>query len=249
MVAEREWIYNGLSMGIDTNIRVVSVEGLYSTDARGSEIDKAMEDGAHIEYPVLGPKRIIMSGNTYHEDEETFAADIAEMRKAFNPPPAILPLQFLLPGETERSIFCLPRRKDLPTDLDYVQSNLCRWTVELIAGDPRVYSIDEHLLEGAGVVENAGDYRTPPVFVINGPSNDPIVTNQTTGKFIQYEGVVGAGQQLLFDIPRKLMRLDGVSVYGDRDINSEWFMLEPGNNILLFGGGGTLETRWRDAWA
>lgn len=252
MVAERAYEYNGLTMGAGTSIGVVNVEGLYDADMRGSEVSRGLDHGSFINAPFAGSKRPIFEGQLHAEDVEDFAAMVSQMRLATNPQNVIRALNFRLPGETERLIYCLPKRRSIPVTIEYVQSNLAKWALEFVAGDPRVYSLVEEQLEInallPGIAVNEGEFTTPPVMTVSGPSNNPKVIHES-GAFVQVNINLGEGDELVIDVPQRTLKVNGVSVYGDRNLANEWFGFVPGDNELTFEGGlGTVDVRWRHAW-
>lgn len=248
MVAENEWSYNGLLFGYGSPIKVVNVDGLYDADIRSSSQPKSVDHGSYISARFFDEKKIVISGHVHSEEQANFSSEVAALRRAFVPVDAILPLTFKLPGETERLVYCLPQKRRMPQDTDFIQNKLAKWTVELLAGDPRVYSTVEKLLAGAGIASNEGDFSTLPIITISGPSTNPLITNTTTGESIQVMKTLIAGQVLVLDFPAKTVKLDGVSVYDSLGSGFSWFPLRPGDNAITVSGGGTFETRWRDAW-
>lgn len=249
MVAERGFEYNGLALGSGTKFGVVEAEGIYDMDAKYSDLPKPQDHGSFISARLALAKVIVLTGNLSDISAAEFATRIGLLRKATQPQTIIRSLAFRFPGESERLIYCTPRRRHLPIDIHYVQSNFATWIVEFLAGDPRVYSIVEGELDGAGIASNEGDFPTPPAIIIRGPSSNPTITKVNTGEVIRVATEVPTGQDLMINVSEKTVKLNGVSIYGSYDQSvSSWFQLDPGDNELSLTGGGIIETRWRHAW-
>lgn len=70
-----------------------------------------------------------------------------------------------------------------------------------------------------------------PVITFESTTENPILTNITTGQIIEFTGNVTAGQTLVIDTARKTALLNGVSVL--ESISGDWLMLAPGTNRLV----------------
>lgn len=80
-----------------------------------------------------------------------------------------------------------------------------------------------------------GNYDSPPVFTITGPAINPKITQVATGKFIQVEVTLADTDELVMDVDKGTIVLNGIddrSQYLTTD--SEYFYLSPGNNVLRF---------------
>lgn len=160
-------------------------------------------------------------------------------------------------------------------------SRTARWTSTIVGADPRIYSAilksgaydPTAILTGGGfnvnivfpivfststatelVVTNAGNYRTPPVFTIQGPVVAPTIDNDVTGESIYLNATLGSADTLVVDVAARQVYLNGAS---RRDLFnaslSTWFLLQPGENRLRLRGSGmasgvtTLAVQYRDA--
>lgn len=70
-----------------------------------------------------------------------------------------------------------------------------------------------------------------PVITYAATTQNPILTNLTTGQALTYTGNIATGQTLVIDIARKIAMLNGVSVL--EHISGDWLMLAPGTNRLV----------------
>ncbi len=75
-----------------------------------------------------------------------------------------------------------------------------RFFVNLLAPNPLWYDPalqSETVVEGTPEdCENAGDWETPVTIVINGPCENPVVTNTTTGRAIKVNVTLAGGEEL-----------------------------------------------------
>lgn len=87
---------------------------------------------------------------------------------------------------------------------------------------------------------NVGDIPTYPVSInIIGPVNSPKITNTTTGEYIQVNvNLATASNELIiaYDKDTLIVTLDGVSVVNQVTTNSDYFKIQPGNNIFSLTG-------------
>jgi len=163
----------------------------------------------------------------------------------------------------------IPEKKEADTD--------CRFTIGLVAPDPRKYGTTLHTATAtqasaaAGLAPpltppftlpagappmavactNAGSFETRPTVTITGPITAPAVVNQTTGQAVSFTGMtLAASDQLVVDLSAKQTYLNGV--YRTADIGSSWWVLQPGTTTVQVTGtgatGSTMTVAWRDAW-
>lgn len=126
--------------------------------------------------------------------------------------------------------------------------------VEVVSGRTysKIYSYNYGLIlnpGGIGQATNRGDVDAYPIFEITGPVDNPIITNETTGRAFQLVGVVGAGQKVTID-----SRTGNVDPGNFRLSGRPW-ILEPGvNNIRWRAASGSfnpdanLRLIWRSTW-
>ncbi len=92
----------------------------------------------------------------------------------------------------------------------------------------------------SAVADNDGDLNTFPVSInIYGPVNSPILTNTTTGEYIQVtSNLASVANQLViaYDKDSLTVELDGNSVLSQVTATSTFFKLQPGENIIQLSG-------------
>lgn len=105
---------------------------------------------------------------------------------------------------------------------------------------------------------NVGNFGASPIIKVTGPTNGPIVTNETTGIKIDLNGLVlAAGEYVTIDVsaaPKTILKNDGTDQSGYMTADSDWIYLNPGsNNITLLDDtpaalDATLQVQWRDTY-
>lgn len=102
---------------------------------------------------------------------------------------------------------------------------------------------------GAGTANNAGDIDAWPVFEITGPVDNPVITNETTGRAFLVSGVIGAGEVVTIDA-----RTGVVDPASYRLVGRPW-QLAPGPNFIRwrassgsFDPNANLRVVWRSTW-
>lgn len=87
---------------------------------------------------------------------------------------------------------------------------------------------------------NGGDIPTyPQSIVVNGPINNPKITNSTTGEYIEINTNLSTSSNQLvitYDKDSLIAEVDGVSVLDNVSTNTTWFKLEPGSNNITLSG-------------
>lgn len=71
-----------------------------------------------------------------------------------------------------------------------------------------------------------------PVWVINGPADNPRLVNLTTGGEIQYNGRISEGQTLVIDMLNQTALLNGTNVL--QNVSGEWMSLARGLNQINY---------------
>lgn len=137
------------------------------------------------------------------------------------------------------------------------------FSANLVAPDPRKYSVGQHMVPGylaasmgggsmvvpftvpfslaSGVppgtiaVTNAGTFETRPVVTVNGPVAAPTITNETYGMTVSFSQVtLNAGDTLTVDFDARTGAYNGS--YRTADLSSAWWVMQPGVNTIGVGG-------------
>lgn len=83
-------------------------------------------------------------------------------------------------------------------------------------------------------VVNSGTTAVPPIFTINGASQNPTITNVGTGQSLKVNVTTSPGDVLVIDANTKSVVLNGGNINGLLDPGSSWFYIQPGSNMLSF---------------
>lgn len=104
-------------------------------------------------------------------------------------------------------------------------------------------------------VSNAGNFPSPRFTItFQGPAQNPTITNTTLGRAIRLNAVLSSSDIVTIDVFNRKIYLNGVSNYGLRRADNQWFDLAPGNNALIFsrsvanGVNCPVGITWQDAW-
>jgi hypothetical protein len=103
------------------------------------------------------------------------------------------------------------------------------------------------------VAVNNGDVLIYPQFKIVGPVINPRITNMNENKFVQINITTGASDELIVDMGKRTVTLNGGSVLSFRTLDSTWWGLSPGNNTIQYESDGPSDVnfgtlRWRTAY-
>lgn len=102
---------------------------------------------------------------------------------------------------------------------------------------------------GSGQAVNAGDIDAWPVFVITGPVDNPVITNETTGQTFLVIGTVLAGETLTID-----SRSGVVTPSSYRLVGRPWQLVRGNNTVRWRASSGSfdpnanLRVSWRSTW-
>lgn len=134
-------------------------------------------------------------------------------------------------------------------------------TISLLiaCADPRRYSLDRYgvtvPLSSTTGLGNAGNATAHPLIRIEGPVENPTLTNQTTDRTLELDIALLAGNVLEIDTDGGTITLAGASQMSSLTGSSvpvQDFVLSPGSNAILYtadsGGAEGADFFWRDAY-
>lgn len=245
-LAESQIEYNNLLLGYGTPFKVKTITGLSPPDGRQNIVDNAIQHGAFVAAEFIDPRVLGLHGIVTQPVNFENALDL--LRSTFVPTNLIKPLRFML-GGVVRKIYCIPTRRSWDYTVGY-KKNFTDFAVELLAGDPRIYSDVEinQIITGPEDVNNAGVFPTPWVAEISDPATNPRLTNNDTDEYIEWVGSVLTGETLTIDSDASTILLENISRYDGINPDSTWFDLKAGNTSLTYTGGGSCELFWNSAW-
>lgn len=85
-------------------------------------------------------------------------------------------------------------------------------------------------------IYNEGDVETPIRIEFKGPATNPRIINNTTGEYIQVNQVLARDEVLVAttDFGNKRVEINGRNVIRWIDLNSIFWQLRPGDNIVEY---------------
>jgi hypothetical protein len=171
-------------------------------------------------------------------------------------------------------------QRDSDWDLTHVNGHRTDWQVSIVAPDPIKYGAAEHeissqlplqiggfsfpltfpfTIDGSSLsgdiqIVNAGNHITWPRLIINGPVDQPTVTNITTGESFTYRATLQAGEWVDIDThpDGHTVMLLGTASRRQLLVGDFWGLV-PGLNSIAFRAASSspdarLDVIWRDAW-
>lgn len=104
------------------------------------------------------------------------------------------------------------------------------------------------------VANNDGDVVIYPQFKLTGIVQNPIITNLTSNKFVRVNiTTTSPDDVLIIDMNLRTITLNGGSVLSFRTLDSTWFGLELGENVMQYTSSGSSDVtfgtlRWRNGY-
>lgn len=98
---------------------------------------------------------------------------------------------------------------------------------------------------------NSGDVDTPVKIEFIGPATNPSVTNESTGEVIKVNRELGEGDTLTIstEFGEKYVRINGDNAFHYIDLDSSFWSLVPGENILSYkSNNDSINTRVKVKW-
>lgn len=167
-------------------------------------------------------------------------------------------------------------RQAADTQIGLRVGGYAKFSIAVIAPDPRRYGVDEHTVStglpvttgglslplslplsigatvasGRVTVVNDGNTDTPPVLEVAGPCPPCSITHLTSGRTLKVPETIPAGRTLIIDTDRRTALLDGVA---ERVVTGTWWRLDAGSqeigfNASSYDAGAQLTIRYRHAW-
>lgn len=157
-------------------------------------------------------------------------------------------LQFQRPNKGIRQVYCHCTKSEFKSTGN-LAAGLVQGSVELLCGDPRVYSATQYNLAGAiggstasvsFNVTNGGTFPSPRFFFnFSGPCVNPTLTNTLTGQAVKAVGTFVGTDTLQFDFYHRQIFLNGSLNYGLRSADTTWWSVLPGVNPLVYSRTGS----------
>ncbi len=257
------------------NFIIQNVTGLGAADIRSSSFLFSGRSGGMVTDQLYGFRTITITGKignnsstrqTHKQDRDTMSAAL--------PIGESIPVEITtFSGETY-----LIEANVTDFKMEYMQRGyMSDFLLQLTAGDPFFYSTDggdEHsalisrVTQGGyvtpydlpvnwasgsspTVVTNAGEAVYMPRIELRDQADNPVITNQTTGERFELDINLVSGDEVIIDMAKRTVKLNGSSIIGNMTDDSVWWGLQPGaNSIVLDSSSGsddvTAEIFWRN---
>lgn len=236
----------------------------------GSTEQRVADHGGWNSAAYYGPRVVEVEGSLIASDWTGASLAIDRLMSAI----PLSDTDWLYVDEGARQLQALVRQEGDP--MVERRGGWARFSVSLIAADPRRYGVDEvtastglpettgglslpvslpisigaTVSSGRVSVTNEGNMSTRPTFVIAGPCPAFSITHVGSGRRLASFEAVPDGRSLVLDADRRLALLDGTAL---RVVTGTWFDLEPGVNEVAFTAAAydpaaRLDVTFRSAW-
>lgn len=82
-------------------------------------------------------------------------------------------------------------------------------------------------------IDNNGSADVFPIIVLKGKYTKPRILNLTTNKFVAIDVTTSASDEIIIDMKNRVITLNGVSIAASRSIDSSWWDLVTGTNMIV----------------
>jgi hypothetical protein len=270
IVTEYQYEFDGLVIGSGTDFVVEKVSGLLGSPAvRNTDTDKFNRHGATPGVPSYQKRTIGIDGAILGIAGEDIEEKILLANATFQLPRRRFRVPnkkfvFYRPGQVKKFVWARAERRDIDSEF-LTARGLAKFSIDMVAPDPLIYSLDEHVVEltldvgetnGQIEVWQRGDLAdgAEPIIEIDGPATDAIITSATDdNREIKLEGDIDVAETFTLDTGLLEADLDGADAFSMVRNDSQYWALLPGRNIISYQRTGSaaisrLRIRWRDTW-
>lgn len=82
-------------------------------------------------------------------------------------------------------------------------------------------------------IDNFGVVKVFPIITLRGKYKNPRIRNLTNGSLVKINRTTTASDTITIDMKNRIINLNGVSIASNRTVDSTWWGLEPGTNMIL----------------
>lgn len=232
------------------------IVGLSIPTIRTSSGDYSGMDGGYIGAQFYGMRQITLVGRCFGRDVTELEDQRLEIQTALGN--KAVTMQVVTNAGRTYQVNCNLIQFDMPIQRAIVQAP---FKIELLAPDPVIYDTTTgsaltatlSRVSGGGYtfpyeypvvwaagstptnVNNSGTVAAYPVITIAGTATNPVITNNTTGKFFKLNGLTMSSTDILvIDTKNRTVLLNGGSVFYKVSSDSSWLTLEPGDNLMSY---------------
>jgi hypothetical protein len=274
---------SGVAMGLDPTtstsffIDLSSIDGLDNAPFRITSRAREGSDGGFMDAEFEDMRVITIEGTCYNCDANSLQA----LKANFAPSKVVKPYYVFLDGVGQRVVFCKSLGFRYKIDQS-MRLATYQFQAQLQAEDPTIWS-DPAITASSGLVGtyggigfnlgfnfgfgattgtagyaaayNSGDKPGDATIVIAGPVINPTVVRDQDGSALAFSISLAAGDTLTLSLRNRTVLLNGTANRRSTLLGtSKWFLLQPGQNNILFlgtaGVGGTpnMSVTYRSAY-
>lgn len=271
-------IHNNISNSLGYHIKP-DIEGLDYPDLRTSRYNRAGEHGGFMSNQLYGGRKITLEGSIYantaidYEAKRRALVAILDLEKSATgiPLAKVLKLTTMDDLQLQTDVFLL-NFKMAKAELMIGEFLLDLWAPDFPLYSQNSASAQLYRASGGGFIlpvifpivttaqsggtvniTNNGTADSYPTIYLNGPLNNPIIQNNTTGKYIKLNLTIATGEQVTIDMKNRTVKLGSSSIIANMDSESLFWVLLPGLNIISLTTSSTSDTgdaqiTYRDAY-
>ena len=261
-----------------------NIQGLEMPEIRTPSFERPNVDGAFVPNQLYGGRAITLEGKVSGSGDgttyRTRRRQLEGAAKIYRPGGVLSPITFKFQTMDDLQLQAEVYVKKLI--FPDVLLSAGDWVMDMYAPNIRLLSQEQHqqtisIFEGGGMsipmgipmdmsvggsiesaINNAGNFSSYPIFVINGTIEDPTISNQTTGESLSLNyTLTSADERIEIDIETRTVLYyadDSAAGVNIRQyFSGDWMELTPGNNTVRLvvadaSDTGSLLVRWRNAY-
>lgn len=257
--------YDGVLFSTLSGVEIETIGLFTSPTIRTNDTPRPQAHGNYLGDDYYGARTFTMQVEVWGFSAEDLQQRLDTVLKATTIKAQPLPLVVRIAGREPLLMFARPMNRTNVLDIETTVGNVARFAVQWRADDPRIYSATENeivltleaapvggqfdaqfdytfggsSLQGSAVLTNTGSIDSFPVVTIEGPvTNASLRAVLPTGQSITLSvgGTVETGEQLVIDMAKRTITIDGVSAYTRLLDPQAWFGLVPGTTNITFTG-------------
>ncbi len=242
-----------IELGNAAPFLVTTIDGLGSPQNEIYTQKSPYQDGVTATHSSLGPRNIVIEGKIIDSNRENRQAYRYKLLSIFNPKldgKLIIDL-----GSAQRQIDC--KVEQAPYFSSNSEQNYQNFSISLLAPNPYwqdINTTEEEIVTWISGISfplqlptqfatagpkkiniiNSGDIETPIKLEITGTATNPKILKRLTGEFIKVNRTLTTDDTLVIttDFGNKRVEQNGVNVFNYIDLNSTFFSLDVGDNVI-----------------
>jgi hypothetical protein len=252
--------FNGWLFGNQTGIQLLSATGLEDLPTLRTQDDTlGYIDGQLTGRDFLNGRTITLHLLMTYDGTNSAQANLAALKTYLAPQQqgtGLLQLQ--LPSRSLQRVQARVRKRAINLDPMYTYGYITA-VVELFAPDPRIYddavqstnlapvaglgrtynrtynltyTSSTGTVSQSGTFTNSGNTSVYPIFTVSGAMTNPIITNSTTGQYLQLNITTAIGDTIIIDPSSRSITYNGNPARNILAGGSSWFGFPPGSTTV-----------------